>query len=67
MVVKFSKEITDYKYLVMFDLASKKTGVCLYDIYKNEPIHTSMIIVNNHELGIVDLYNLIDEYFKKLV
>ena len=67
MIVKFSKEITDYKYLVMFDLASKKTGVCLYDIYKNEPIHTSMIIVNNHELGIVDLYNLIDEYFKKLV
>lgn len=67
MQVKFTKKITDYKYLVMFDLASRVSGVCLWDLIKNIPISTDKIIVSGElELPVAEQYLLIDQYFQKI-
>ena len=51
----------------MFDLASKVTGVCLWDIKNKKPVTTFVIQVkNNEELGIASLHKQIDILFKNL-
>ena len=67
MQIKFTKKITDYKYLVMFDLASRVSGVCLWDLIKNIPISTDKIIVSGElELPVAEQYLLINQYFQKI-
>lgn len=44
MEIKYKKKLDDFKYLLMFDLASKKTGVCLWDLKKMTPIYTTQLI-----------------------
>ncbi len=68
MQIKFLKNISQYSHLVMFDLASKTTGVCLYNI-KDRTVEETRII---HVSGISDsnfyeLYQLLDEYFAHLM
>ena len=47
MEIKFKDKMDSYKYLVMFDLASKVTGVCVWNIAKKEPLCTTVIRVKD--------------------
>lgn len=67
MQVKFLKSIYKYKYLVMFDLASKTTGVCLYNIKDKTVKETQIIHVSgNTDSNFYELYQLIGNYFYHL-
>ena len=66
MEVKNKKALNEYKYLVVFDLASKISGICLWDIEKHKPIKTSVIEVKTCDSKIKQLYNEIQLYFKTL-
>ena len=67
MEIKFNHNITDFKYLIMFDLASKVSGVCLWDITNNIPISTDKIVVKgDKDLPVAELYDKIDKYFQSL-
>lgn len=67
MRIKLQHSISEYKYLVMFDLASHITGVCVWDIENNIPIKTTVIETNkNAELPAADLYNRLDLFFTQL-
>lgn len=51
----------------MFDLASKITGVCLWDLVAERPIETTILKVpDNTELGVAALYEQIAALFTKL-
>jgi len=64
MEIKFKKNIDQYKYLVMFDLASKITGVCLWDIQNHKPIETQILkVTGKYELPVAELFELIHNYF----
>ena len=64
MIVKGNKKITDYKYLIMFDLASKLTGVCVWDLIQKKPVKTEQIKVNvdSKRLAVGQLYELIKKF-----
>lgn len=67
MEVKFKQKVTNYKYLVMFDLASKITGVCIYDIKNQKPLQTQVIKVAGHlELSAAELKQQIATFFLNL-
>lgn len=66
MEVKNKKVLNEYKYLVVFDLASKISGVCLWDIEKHRPIKTNVIEVKTCDSKIKQLYDEIQLYFKTL-
>ena len=64
MQIKFQQKITNYKYLLSFDLASTNTGVCLWDIQKNKPLQTSLLkVTGKQDLNAAELSKLIKEYF----
>jgi len=44
MEIKFTKKLSDYDYLVMFDLATKSTGVCVWNIKTARPEYTENIV-----------------------
>ena len=67
MEIKFQKHLSDYKYVVMFDLASKITGVCLWDIQNHRPAQTSIIDVTKCKtLPVAALYDQLDAFFSGL-
>lgn len=67
MEIKFKQKLTVYKYLIMFDLASKTTGVCLYDLIQNKPVSTKILkVMKTQELQSAELLDLIDGYFNEL-
>ena len=67
MIIKFVKLLADYDYLVMFDLASKTTGVCLWDLKNHKPVKTDILkVTGKKELASEELYLLIQDYFEKL-
>jgi len=67
MFIKFKENILTYKYLIMFDLASRITGVCIWDINAKKPLDLAILSVSEHEdLPVMGLYNEIDTFFKKL-
>lgn len=67
MQVKFKQELLQYKYLVMFDLASKKTGVCVFDLANKRPFYTEVIEVEGHqELSTAELQEKINNFFLNL-
>lgn len=67
MEIKFKQQLARYNYLVMFDLASKLSGVCLWDLRQQLPVSTEKILVSNkEELPVAELYNCIDQYFNNL-
>ena len=68
MKIKGKEKITKYKYLVMFDLASHVTGICLWDIQKHSPISTQIIKVpSSCESKVLQLGISLKEYFETLV
>lgn len=67
MKIRGKKGLSTYKYLVMFDLASHLTGVCLWDIEKNVPIRTDIINVSTScESKTSQLYYELQKYFMGL-
>lgn len=67
MEVKCKSKLTNFKYLVMFDLASKITGVCVWDIQAQQPIFTQVVKVNtSSELPAAELRKEIANFFLHL-
>ena len=67
MEIKYLKSLKEYKYLIMFDLASKITGVCVFDLSRNCPLFTKVIKITSKEEPFVhELYNLIGSFFCEL-
>ena len=67
MKIQFKKTLSAYKYLVMFDLASRISGVCLWDIQHHTPIKTHVITVaSTCETKTQQLYLEIEKYFIQL-
>jgi len=67
MVVRCERSISDYRYLVMFDLASHNTGVCLWDLHDNRPVFTKAIVSEKKDgIFVSNLYGGLCEYFDLL-
>ena len=67
MEIKFKDKIDTYDYLIMFDLASKITGVCVWDIKKKSPYYTRVIRVKDGtELPFADLKEKINAFFDEV-
>lgn len=67
MEVKFKKTIDSYKFIVMFDLASKNTGICVWNLQTASPYFTSVIKVKGEcELPAAELEQKIHAFFNKL-
>ena len=65
--IKGKIKLNTYKYLVMFDLASKITGVCLWDLQSHKPIQTEVIKVDTSAgLPVASLYDALDGYFNAI-
>lgn len=57
MIAKFSGCLTDFDYVVGFDLAYHKSGIAIYDIKSKKILDTFKVnIVNGRETSIFDLY-----------
>lgn len=62
--IKGKVKLNTYKYMVMFDLASKITGVCLWDLQNQKPIRTEVIKIDTSVgLPVASLYDALDKYF----
>ncbi len=58
MIYKFSGYITDFDYIVGFDLAYHKSGVAIYDIKSQKVVDTFKVVIKNGpEASIFDLYS----------
>lgn len=67
MEIKFKKSLSEYDHLIMFDLASKITGVCVFDLKKKKPLFTKVLKVTGIiELPSAELDFLIDNFFLDL-
>ncbi len=68
MEIKGKKKISDFDYLIMFDLASRVSGVCVWDIKKKRPYGVYKIEVDKEkvELPAAELYNKIGLLFGEL-
>lgn len=66
MIIKFNRPLSDFDVLVMFDLASKNTGVCAYDLKKRKVLWTDMVRVKDGgELPAAALEEELELFFKK--
>lgn len=62
--IKGKVKLNTYKYVVMFDLASKITGVCLWDLQNQEPVQTDVLKIDiSTGLPVASLYEALDKYF----
>lgn len=67
MQIKFQKSIKEYDYLIMFDLASRVSGVCIWDLRNNRPLRTEIIkVTGNSELPVAELYDALSCFFNNL-
>ena len=67
MEIKFKDKIDTFDYLIMFDLASKITGVCVWDIKEKSPYYTRVIRVKEGtELPFADLKEKINDFFDEV-
>lgn len=68
MQIKLKHSLNTYSYLVMFDLATRVSGVCVWDLNTNTPILTKAIRTSDTaELPALDLYDALDSFFIELV
>lgn len=68
MICRNKKHIQDYRYLVMFDLASKLSGVCVWNVMDKKPEIVTHLTVNiiSSELPAYELNNQINSLFQSL-
>ena len=68
MEIKFKKKLSDYDFLVMFDLATKNTGVCIWDIKNAKPIETQTLVTSNSSWSMaIGLWDTLDGFFMDLI
>lgn len=68
MEIKCKKSLKEYDYLLMFDLASKNTGVCLWNLKTSKPVYTTALhVVGKEELPVSELNNVLKGLFKHLM
>lgn len=64
MEIKFTKKLSDYDWLVMFDLATKSTGVCVWDLKNGRPAFTHNIVTTgNTGNRAKELWDGLDRFF----
>lgn len=67
MIYKFSSYITDFDYIVGFDLAYHKSGVAIYSNEKKNIVDTFKVDVQNgREASIFDLYSALGDVLDKI-
>lgn len=67
MQIKFQKSLKEYDYLIMFDLASRVSGVCIWDLHNNRPLRTEIIkVTGSSELPVAELYDALSCFFNNL-
>ena len=66
MIIKGSKGIEEYKYILAFDLASHNTGICLWDIAKNKPVETFLMVTKKGDNFVYNLYSNLCNFFTEL-
>lgn len=67
MVIKCKKSLDEYDYLIMFDLASHNTGVCLWNLKANKPENTFTVVSNKVDGNFVfDLYQQLENLFQSI-
>lgn len=47
MIVKFNRQISDYQYILSFDIAKRVTGYSLFDFQRNEVVNLGKIDLSN--------------------
>ena len=64
MEIKFTKKLSDYDWLVMFDLATKSTGVCVWDLKNGRPAFTyNIVTTGNTGNRAKELWDGLDRFF----
>lgn len=64
MEIKFTKKLSDYDWLVMFDLATKSTGVCVWDLKNGRPAFTyNIVTTGNTGNRARELWDGLDRFF----
>lgn len=64
MEIKYAKKLIEYSYLVMFDLATRSTGVCVWDLKKEKPAFTyNIVTTGNTGNRAKELWDELDRFF----
>ena len=64
MEIKYAKKLIEYSYLVMFDLATRSTGVCVWDLKKGRPALTyNIVTTGNTGNRAKELWDELDRFF----
>lgn len=64
MEIKYTKKLSNYDWVVMFDLATKSTGVCVWDIKKEKPAFTyNIVTTGNTGNRAKELWDELDRFF----
>ena len=64
MEIKYAKKLIEYSYLVMFDLATRSTGVCVWDLKKERPAFTyNIVTTGNTGNRAKELWDELDRFF----
>jgi len=67
MEAKFRKKLSEYDYLVIFDLATRSTGACVWDLRKGEPLYTENLITTGKTGNRArELWDALDRFFVHL-
>lgn len=67
MKIKFQKGLNEYTHLVMFDLAKKVSGVCVWDLKEQRPVFTEVLQVSDSvELPVMALFEELDGFFSRV-
>lgn len=67
MEIKFKKKLSTYDYLLMFDLASKVSGICLFDLRHHTARFTRVLKVTGElDLPSAELAQKLDRFFLSL-
>lgn len=62
------KKLSEYKIIIGIDLATTKSGCCIFDILNNKPIEFKKITVSDKSVQReFDLYNLLSEFLKEQI
>lgn len=67
MEAKFRKKLSEYDYLVIFDLATRSTGACVWDLRKGKPLYTENLLTTGKTGNRAkELWDALDSFFVHL-
>lgn len=68
MEIKFTKKLSDYDYIVMFDLATRSTGVCVWNVKAQRPEYTENIVTSGKtDNRAAELLKALDDFFVRFL